>query len=164
MAIMKGLASYELFKMGFMLYMFFCFLGCSIYFLIKSISKNYQKIGGNITNNSDNTQTLTYTVNNKNYVKIIPFTMGTTDKNGVYTPPRPAYSPGNCTVYYAEKDPDDYQVNINPVFISKIITGILCVLSCLMLGSFIFFSKNREAAGVVGGIDAASTVVSMFNR
>jgi len=149
---MQGLATYELIKLGGILYISICFLCSAIYFLVSSISKHYQKTQGNITTNNNNTQTLTYTVNNTNYTKNIPFR--TVKANTL-----PVFTAGSCTVYYAQNNPDDYNVNTNPVFMSEVLTGVLCCFSCVACLSFMFLNKHRDVAGVVGGIDIANSFI-----
>lgn len=157
---MKGLATYQLIKLSGILYISVCFLCSGMYFLISNISKNYQKTQGNIITNKNNTQTLTYTVNNILYTQNIPFTLQTVDtKTNITTPPHAQFIDGQCTVYYAQNNPNDYNVNTNPLFMSQILTGVLCCFSCFSCLSFIFFYKNREVAGVVGGIDVANSFI-----
>jgi len=125
------------------------------------MSKNYQKTEGIInTNTSNQTQTLTYTVD-KEYIKIIPFQI--TNINNVTTS-NPVYQTGNCIVYYAKNNPNDYNINTNPVFILEIASGFLCLLVIIGILWFLFLRSNRGVAGVLGGIDAAQTVSDSFLR
>jgi len=160
MAVMKGLATYELIKLGFLIYFVGCFLCCAIYGFVSNMKKNYQKTQGNIVTNTDNTQTLKYTVNNKEYTRIIPFKPEYIDsKTNVRTPPMAAYTTGSCSVYYQEKDPENYSININPTFMTGVISSILCFVGCFACLSFAFLNKNREVAGVMGGVDIASSLI-----
>lgn len=41
---------------------------------------------------------------------------------------------------------------------------VLFFIALLMIGWFIYLRANRDVAGVMGGIDAAHSVVSAFNN
>jgi len=158
---MQGLADYKIIKSGISVVVIFYLLCSAISFLIYSMSKNYQKTEGIInTNTSNQTQTLTYTVD-KEYIKIIPFQI--TNINNVTTS-NPVYQTGNCIVYYAKNNPNDYNINTNPVFILEIASGFLCLLVIIGILWFLFLRSNRGVAGVLGGIDAAQTVSDSFLR
>lgn len=158
---MQGLADYKIIKSGISVVVIFYLLCSAISFLIYSMSKNYQKTEGIInTITSNQTQTLTYTVD-KEYIKIIPFQI--TNINNVTTS-NPVYQTGNCIVYYAKNNPNDYNINTNPVFILEIASGFLCLLVIIGILWFLFLRSNRGVAGVLGGIDAAQTVSDSFLR
>lgn len=157
MAVMQGLANYEIYKTGFGLFLIICFLICAIGCLIYSLHKNYQKTTGNIVTYI-NSQTLTYTVD-KLYVQNIPFITTTTNN---ITSTHPAHESGSCVVYYAKNNPQDYAVNSNPVFASEILTCFFCILSILVCMWFVFLRSHKDVAGVVGGLDAVSSIASIF--
>jgi|694.fasta_scaffold135885_3 hypothetical protein len=162
MNLIDGLAGYEILKTGLGLVIIICFLLSAIYFAISSYSKNYQSINGTITSNTiQKTQTLTYTVNNKLYTQNIPFTIKTENNQQILTP---TYSDGNCTVYYAGSNPDDYSVNMNPLYFSGIGSSVLCIIALLSSIWLYFLYTHKEVAGVIGGIDAASSVTNMMFR
>lgn len=124
-------------------------IGC----LGNSMTKNYQKTQGNITTDVVNkNQTITYIVD-KEYVHIVPFLTRT----------NPRYENGSCTVYYAPNNPNDYSINVNPSFMLGIISIVLCVLVSAIMW-FLFLRSNKDVAGVLGGINAASTVSNIFFR
>ena len=160
MAVMQGLASFEIFKTGAILFLVFICFCISIFFTISNINKNYTSTTVcNIKTNSDLSQTITYTVNNKAYTKNVPPSEQTV--NNVKSL-KPTYTEGSCTLYYSSKNPDDYSINFNPTIISEIFAGILLLV---LIGTFIWFSflrSNRDFAGVVGGIDVANTVTRNF--
>jgi hypothetical protein len=117
----------------------------------------------NITNSIDSSfrQTITYTVDNKVYTKIAePVDMVINN--------RPTknfrYPYGTCTVYYPKNDPDNYTINMNPITTSQIISLILLIIGILTVMWFIYLKYNRNVAGVVGGIDASRSILSIFNR
>ena len=147
---MNGLATYEIIKMGFCLFIIICLLSSAIYWLINSFSKNYQKVQGNIVTVNNN-QVLTYTVD-KQYTQTIPFT--TTTTNNVTTS-KPTFPDGACTVYYAQKNPTDYSVNSNPLFISEILTAVFCFIGIFMIFFLYYLSTHREVAGILAGVDIA---------
>jgi len=154
MAVMKGLALYEQIKTVFLLIIIYILLSCSIYFLQSAFSKNYQEIQGNITTNVDN-QSVTYTVNGKQYTQNVPFDTKTT---------KPIYQNGAYVVYYAQNNPNDYSLGSNPLTISEIATAVFCCLA-ISIGLWLWFlTTHPELAGVVGGINAASSVAGVFNR
>ena len=152
---MNGLATYEIMKTGFQLLIIFCLLSSAIYCLINSFFKNYQQIQGNIVTTTNN-QVLTYTVD-KQYTQMIPFTTTTTNN---ITTSKPTFPDGTCTVYYAKTNPTDYSVNSNPLFISEIFTAVLCFIAIIMSLFLLFLSKNKDAAGVLGGVNIASSLIS----
>jgi hypothetical protein len=164
MSVMDGLASYQIFKTGISLFFMVLFLCCSIGLVIYTINQNYVSTTiCNVTTNPDKSQILNYTINKKEYVRNIPVV--TTNNNNVITT-HAAYTDGKCTLYYPKATPDSisYGVNTNPTTISLIVAGVLCFITILMFLWFNFLKDNRGVAGVVGGIDAAQTVASMFNR
>jgi hypothetical protein len=162
MNLIDGLAGYEIFKTVIGLVIIICFLLSAIYFAISSYFKNYQSINGTIVSNTaQKTQTLTYTVNNKLYTKNIPFNIKTENNQQISTP---AYSDGNCTVYYAGSNPDDYSINMNPVYFSGIGSSVLCIIALLSSIWLYYLYTHKEVAGVIGGIDAASSITNMIFR
>jgi hypothetical protein len=166
MAVMDGLASYEIFKTGLSLFFMILFLCCAIGLVIYTINQNYvPTIICNVTTNSDKSQILTYTINNKQYVRNVqPISSRNNDTNVVTT--HSQYPDGKCTLYYPSANPDSisYGVNTNPTTITEIIAGVLCFITILMFIWFNFLRANRGVAGVVGGLDAAQTVVGMFRK
>ena len=161
---MEGLASYEIFKTGLSLFFMILFLCCAIGLVIYSINQNYVPTTiCNVTTNSDKSQIVTYSVDNKQYVKNIPAVV--TNNNNVTTT-NSAYPSGSCTFYYPKANPNSnsYGVNTNPTTMSEIIAGVLCFITLLMFIWFNFLRANRGVAGVVGGLDAAETVVNMFHK
>ena len=162
MAVMDGLASYQIFKTGITLFFMILFLCCAIGLVIYTINQNYVPTTiCNVTTNTDKSQILTYTINNKQYVRNVPAV--TTNNNNVVTT-HSAHTDGKCTLYYPKETPDSisYGVNTNPATISQIIAGVLCFITLLMFLWFNFLKANRGVAGVVGGLDAAQTVANMF--
>lgn len=163
MAIMEGLATYEIWKTGFGLFVLVLCLCCAIGITVYNYNKNYISTTiCNVKSSSDGsfTQTVTYTVNNKEYVKYIP---ASSTKQNKVTRLSYAYPEGNCTLYYASNDPNTYSVNSNPTVISGIISAVLCVIAVVGFIWFLFLRSHRDVAGVVGGIDAARTVLN-FGR
>lgn len=162
MSLMQGLASYEIYKTGFIIIIMLCSLCCAVSMTINNFLKNYQKTDKcNIKLNSDKTEILTYTVS-KEHIKNIP-SVTTTDNKTHVTTTLPKFNEGPCTVYYPKNNHEEYNVNNNPTIITGIISGIICCLAFLTFLWFLFLRSNREVAGVVGGIDAAHTIFS-FGR
>jgi ATP-dependent Zn protease len=154
MAIMDGLATYEIIKTGFTIFIMCLFLCCAVGLTINNLSKNYISTKNcNITSNVDKSQILTYTVD-KQYTQQINPTI--TTNNNVSTK-NYAYQNGPCTLYYPSANPSVYSVNSNPTTVSEIIAGILCCLTILTFLWFLFLRSHRGVAGVVGGIDVANT-------
>lgn len=155
---MDGLATYEIIKTGFMLFIIVLLLVGAIGITIYNINKNYiSTTNCNVVSSTDGsyTQTVTYTVANQKYVKNIPANIV---QNNNQQQISFAYPPGICTLYYASADPNNYSVNANPTFISTIISGVLFLVSLLGFLWFTFLRSNRNVAGVMGGIDVAETV------
>jgi hypothetical protein len=162
MGLMDGLATYEIWKTGFGIFVMVLLLCGAVWMAIRSSKKHYLSTTMcNITNDSDKTQTLTYTVDSKQYVKTIPPTIVT--KNNVSTS-NYTWPVGSCKLYYASADPNDYSVNSNPATIFKIISVVLFVISIGAVLWFLFLRSHKEVAGVVGGIDASQSVLSIFNK
>lgn len=161
--VMNALGSYETWKtLGSSIILLLC-MCCAIGITIYNWNQNYQSTKDcDIALNSDLlNETLTYTVNNKKYTYPISPTTTTTNNR---TTTQPTYKAGPCTLYYKGADPTSYSVNYNPTTISAIISGILCCLAVFTFIWFLFLRANPEVAGVVGSIDAASTVIGSFNK
>lgn len=157
--MLKGLATLQIMKTGIGVLFLLCFLSSAIYGVVSSMRKNYQKVSGNITTDTTaNNQTVTYIVADKEYNQNVPFT--TKIINNVTTT-TPTHVAGPCTIYYAQANPNDYSVNINPVFMTQVISGVLCLLSMVSIGGLVFLRSNREVAGVLGGVDIFN---NLFNR
>ena len=163
MSVMDGLATYEIIKTGFGLFLIVLFLCIAIALIFYNMNKNY--LSTTICNiksipNSNFQQTLVYSVNGQKYDYIISGV--TTTVNNV-TKTRYAYPEGNCSIYYPSANPSDYNVNINPTIVSEIAAGVLFVIAILATLWFLFLRSNKEFAGVMGGIDVARNTISMFN-
>jgi len=165
MSLMKGLAGYEIFKTGAFLVLMTCILFCVVGILISNINKNYIStticniVSNPVTPTSNYTQTVTYSVNGKEYIKIIPANARTVNKTITY---EYAHREGPCTLYYASANPDDYSITYNPTMISGIGASILFVLIIIIYLWLSFLRSNEDVAGVVGGISAAKTVFRSF--
>lgn len=159
---MDGLASYQIIKTGFFLFLIVLFLCIAIGLVFYNLSKNY--LSTTICNiksipNSNFQQTVTYSVNGKVYTQTV---QGKTTTTNNVTKTDYAYPEGNCTLYYASANPNDYALNFSPTTASGIFAGVLFVIAILMTIYFIFLRSNRQFAGVMGGIDAAQTAFSVF--
>jgi len=162
MAVMQGLASYQIFKTGGILFLVLILFCVSIYFTISNINKHYTETTiCNIKTNSDKSQIVTYTVNSKTYLKNIPPSEKTI--NNVKTI-EPTYTEGNCKLYYASNNPDDYSINFNPTIASEIFAGIMFVILIVVFIWFSFLRSHREFAGVVGGIDIADNLMHRYRE
>ena len=161
---MDGLATYELIKTGFAIFILVILLFISINLIFYNINQNYQSSTickvASITDGSF-MQTLTYTVNNKVYNKIVQPALIV---NNNVTTKNYQYPEGLCTIYYPQNNPDSYSLNINPTTVSQIIAGILLVIVIFASLWFMFLRSNRNVAGVVGGIDASRSILSIFNN
>jgi len=164
MDVMDGLATYELIKTGFAIFILVILLFISINLIFYNINQNYQSSTickvASITDGSF-MQTLTYTVNNKVYNKIVQPALIV---NNNVTTKNYQYPEGLCTIYYPQNNPDSYSLNVNPTTISQIIAGILLVIVIFASLWFMFLRSNRNVAGVVGGIDASRSILSIFNK
>jgi len=160
MSVMDGLASYEILKTGFSIIIMCSILSCAIALLVHMFNLHYVKTPGYITVDPKDPKfnaTLTYTINDTNYTRIIE---ATRDKNG--TNPRPAYNSGPCTVYYPSSSPYDYSINYNPMWFAELFTCIACCLVVCSIISLIFYINNRELAGVAGGVGIAQGLIGAF--
>ena len=161
---MDGLATYELIKTGFAIFILVILLFISINLIFYNINQNYQSSTickvASVTDGSF-MQTLTYTVNNKVYNKIVQPALIV---NNNVTTKNYQYPEGLCTIYYPQNNPDSYSLNINPTTVSQIIAGILLVIVIFASLWFMFLRSNRNVAGVVGGIDASRSILSIFNK
>lgn len=159
---MDGLATYQIIKTGFFLFLIVLFLCIAIGLVFYNLSKNY--LSTTICDiksipNSNFQQTVSYSVNGKAYKQTI---QGTTTTTNNVTTTNYAYPEGKCTMYYASANPNDYALNFNPTTASGIFAGVLFIIAILMTLYFIFLRSNKEFAGVMGGIDAAQTAFSVF--
>ena len=163
--VMSGLAKYEIIKTGIGIFILVILLCCAIYMIYYSMKKNYKSANKcNIySNRNDNqyTQTLTYVVQGETYTKDIPAQIV---KNNNISTKQYTYPEGICKLYYASANPNDYSVNYKPTTVYIIMSVVLFFIALLMIGWFIYLRANRDVAGVMGGIDAAQTVVSAFNN
>lgn len=160
MAVMHGLATYEIFKTGGILFIVFIIFSVSIYFVVSNVNKNYISTTiCNIKTNQDLSQTVTYVVNNKSFTKNVQPSESTV--NNVKTL-KPTYTEGNCTLYYSTNNPDDYSINFNPTVGSGIFSGIMFVVLIVVFIWFLFLRANREVASVYGGISVANNVLGRY--
>lgn len=160
---MDGLATFELIKTGFMIFIFFIITCLVLYFFISDYNQNYESTTGTIIQNRDLSETLTYVVAGKTYTQQIPpiITQATQNAPAILTY---AYPAGNNVVYYSRKNPNVFNVGSNPTTM----TGIgLAVSVVLLVGSilwFLFMRANRNVAGVVGGIDVAHGLIGAIRN
>ena len=159
---MEGLATYEIIKTGFFLFIIVLLLCFSIGLIFYNMNKNYMSTTICYIKsipNSNYQQSITYSVNGKAYKKTV---QGVTTTTNNVTSTNYAYPEGNCTIYYASANPDDYSLNFNPTTVSEIFAVVLLIIAILMTLWFLFLRSHKEFAGVVGGIDAAQTAFSVF--
>ena len=155
---MDGLATFELIKTGFMIFVFFMITCLVLYFFITDYNQHYESTTGTIIQNRDSSETLTYTVKGKTYSQQIPpiITQATQNAPAIITY---AYPAGTNVVYYSRTNPNVFNVGSNPTTIM----GIGLIISVILLvGSiiwFLFMRSNRNVAGVVGGIDVAHGLI-----
>lgn len=152
-------ADYEIFKTMFtvilIIYCMYSALGLTGY----NISLDYISTPGNVTLNEDNkSQTLTYIVNKVTYTHYIAYTENR-NKEGVVINKVPALNNGPCTVYYPRKNPNSYQINHNPVWITTICSGVLCLFACLSIAYYFVIRSNRGVAGVMGGLSIVNSLI-----
>jgi hypothetical protein len=157
--MIEGLATFEIMKMGIFIVFIVCLLGSAIYGVTQNMRKDYHKTTGIITTDDVNgSQSIIYTVDDKEYIQTVLFK--TTITNNVTTK-TPTHVAGPCTIYYSSKNPNDYSINVSPVLMTKGISIVLCVISILAILYFIFLRKNRNLAGVMGGVNIGT---SLLNR
>jgi ATP-dependent Zn protease len=162
MDLMDGLATYQIIKTGFAIFILVIFLLISVNLFFYNMNQNYQSSTiCNVTSSIDGsfTQTLTYTVNNKVYNKIVQPAINV--HNNIATK-NYQYPEGLCTIYYPQNNPDAYSLNINPTTASQIIAGILLVIVIFASLWFMFLRSNKNVAGVFGGIGASRDILSIF--
>ena len=163
---MNGLAMYEIIKTGFFFFiLLICFCG-SIGITTYNLNLNYIFTTGEITLNSDGLyQTLTYTVDNKEYsqtISPITNTYQNASKQNITTTV-PAFPVGPCKLYYSKSDPNKYSINYNPTIISGIGASILCCLSFFTLLWLLFLRENKDFASVIGASSLTSSIIGNIN-
>jgi len=157
MAMMDGLASYEIYKTGFCIIIIICCFCSTVGLTIYNMNKNYVSTTiCTIKNLANFEQSVSYTVNNVVYTKNIPAKVTTV--NGVSNT-NYAYPEGQCTLYYASANPNDFSVNANPTVITQILSIVLCVIGILAILWLLFLQSHRDLAGVMGGIDAGQSIL-----
>lgn len=180
MSIFSGLATYEIYKTGFMVFIIYISFMLSSGCLFYNGFKNYQKIEGTITTNEkEKYQTLTYFID-KEYSHKIFYTINnnksTNNNTSVNnnasanvnvstnnsTVSSPQYTDGKYTVYYPKDKPEEYNLSYNPFYINIVITIIYLIIVIIGFMYFYFLRSNRDVAGVIGGLDVASDVGSFF--
>ena len=156
MAISEGLATYEILKTGFFVFVIIIILCIGISLTFYNMNLNYISTEGTITLNTDQlTETLIYFVNDKQYTqKILPIT----NNNNKIITTQPAYPIGSCIVYYSKTNPNVYNINSNPTIISGIISSVLCVIATIALLWLLFLRNNRDVATVMGGINIVNSL------
>jgi len=156
--IMDGLGTYAVYKAGLGIVILVIVMIVIIGFIIYHKNKNYVSTQDcNIkSNTNDKSQILTYKVNDVVYTKTIPPTTKTTNnvQTTEYTHPE-----GSCTVYYSSVDPNVYNVGADPTTLFEIIASILCFLIIISIIWFYVLRSNKSLAGVMGGIDVATSLV-----
>jgi len=148
-SVLIGLDYYEIIKtsIGLIIFIYlFCCVSCSF---LNIYNNNYQHVQGTIIlNSSNNTQLLTYKINNTIFTKIIPFS---TKKYSI-TASQPMYSNGPHTVYYPKNNPDNYNIDTSPftfffikppIYILKLVIFILCFCIILISISLILLITNN---------------------
>ena len=160
MNIMKGLATYETIKTGFVLFLIVLLLIIAICLTIFNMLQNY--LSTTICEiksipESNYEQKLTYSVNGQKYDDIIN---GVTTTVNHVTKTRYAYPEGKCKIYYQKANPKKYNINVNPTTISSIFSGILFVIAFFMTLYFYFLRTNSEFASVMGGVSVANTIIN----
>ena len=156
--VMEGLGTYQLYKIGFGIVIMIIAIIVLIYFIIINYNKNFISTQDcNIKPNAgDKSQTVTYKVNNVVYTKNIPPITKTT--NDVQTTEY-ANPEGPCTIFYSRDDPNIYNIGSDPTTVFGIIAGILCVILILTIIWYNILRSDKSLAGVMGGIDVASSLV-----
>jgi hypothetical protein len=167
MSILQGLGTFEMLKTGGIIIILIlcmcCSLGMAIYTNVNYVSTT----NCNIVLNSDQSETLTYVVNNKTYIESIqPIEIQSAPSSApssVQT--RPFYPVGGCKLYYNEKDPTKYEVNSSPgnfaIFFLGL-SGIACCLITFMSIYLVFLRANPEAAGIAGGVGLIKDMKYVF--
>lgn len=110
----------------------------------------------NVVSNKDSsfTQKVTYKVDGIEYTQNIPVNITKINNN---TSLGYAHPEGQCTLYYSKKDPKIFSLNSNPVLNSVYSTVAVLVIGVLVVIYFLFIRSNRKFAGIMGGIDIASS-------
>jgi len=158
-----ALSAYETYKTGFSIIILVLCLCCAIGAAIYNYQQHYVSTKNcNIQlNNSDQSVTLSYVVNDKTYTYNLPPVVTTTNNVNQI---RPVHNPGSCTVYYKSSDPGSYNLDVNPTFIFEVISGILCCFVIFTIIWFMFLRANPGVAAVAGGLDVGQQVVNSFMR
>lgn len=157
--VMNGLATYEIFKTAGTLIVLILVLFSCTGWTIYNINLNYLSTSGDIKLGPDNlTETLIYNIDGIEYRHIIQPVKTTTNN---VTSINPAYTPGPCKVYYPQSNPNQFTISVlSPTTFSKIGVSIVC---CLVFFTFIwlmFLRKNKNVAGVIGGVNVAQSVLN----
>ena len=138
-----------------------CSLGMAIY-----TNKTYLSTNNcNITLNTDNSEIVTYYVNNQKYVQTIQSVSSPPSSGSSNNILSAKYSVGNCTIYYNSNDPNDYSINSKPPSVFYIFLGLSCCTCCLILLVslyFAFLNTHREVAGIQGGVTALQDIASII--
>lgn len=164
MDVMDGLGTYALLKTGLTIFVLIILFLISIYLIYHNLQQNYQSSTiCSIKSSTDQsfTQTVTYTADNIVYTNVVAPIVNVSNNVSTKTY---AYPEGLCTVYYPKNNPESYSLNANPTTVSQIIAGILFIIVILSSLWFMFLRSNKNVAGVVGGIDAAQSILDVFRQ
>ena len=170
--ILSGLAYFELFKIGGTILILVLLLCCSLGMTFYT-NKTYLTTTGNIVVNTDQSEIVTYYINNQQYThtiaavsstSVVSSSLGSSNaSSNIILSPK--YPEGDCTIYYNSNDPNDYSINSKPVSFFYVFMGLSGYTCCLILLTslyFYFLNTHREVAGIQGGISATQDIFSMI--
>ena len=158
---MDGLATFGIIKTGFMIFFLFIITCLVLYFFISNYNQQYERTTGTIIQNKDFSATLTYIVAGETYTQLIPPNIIQETQN---SPTRSsyAYPAGTNVVYYSRKNPNVFNVGMNPTIIIGIALALCILFFIVSIIWFSFMRANRNVAGVIGGIDVAHGLIGAF--
>ena len=156
--VMNGLAAYEIYRTACTLFVLILILCSCTGLTFYNINLNYLYTSGDIKLDSDNlTEILTYNVDGIEYKFIIPPVKNTVNN---VTSINPAHPTGPCKIYYPKSKPNEYVISfLSPTTFSEIGLAIVCCLVFFTFIWLIFLRKNKDVAGVVGGVNIATSFI-----
>jgi hypothetical protein len=165
MAIMKGLATFELLKVGGFIFVLVLLLCCCVGLSITSYKTYSSTDNCNITVNSDQSEIVTYYVNNQKYTQTIKAKSSPPSSGSSNNVLSPQYPLGSCTIYYNDKNPNEYSIGAQPsnaAYFFLAISGCICCLLVVSILYFAFLNTHKEVAGVIGGITGVQDIARII--
>jgi hypothetical protein len=161
--VKTGLGMYAYMQTFSMIFVGVLLLAIGIFLLYQVINNNYKKSPSSkvdyytITNLTECNQD---EINNNLCKLQLVYSDGTTIYKNNVDPVKTKV--GDTSVFYAEKNPKSYIVTPSPYIFPGGFSCFACIIFITAIIRLIIIRSSKEAAAVVGGMDAVSTTTNMI--